>query len=120
MRLKSSPRSPHPWHWRGRVLGPERCPGGVVAKIEGPDGTPLGRGLYHPNVTLALRVLTRDPEEEIDQRYFQSRFEEARALREESLRILDVSNSYRLLHACLLYTSPSPRDKRQSRMPSSA
>ena len=25
-----------------------------------------------------------------------------------------------LLVACLLYTSPSPRDKRQSRMPSSA
>ena len=26
----------------------------------------------------------------------------------------------RLLNLCLLYTSPSPRDKRQSRMPSSA
>ena len=25
-----------------------------------------------------------------------------------------------LTHDCLLYTSPSPRDKRQSRMPSSA
>ena len=25
-----------------------------------------------------------------------------------------------LLNGCLLYTSPSPRDKRQSRMPSSA
>ena len=25
-----------------------------------------------------------------------------------------------LTQACLLYTSPSPRDKRQSRMPSSA
>ena len=25
-----------------------------------------------------------------------------------------------LIKACLLYTSPSPRDKRQSRMPSSA
>ena len=25
-----------------------------------------------------------------------------------------------LKHTCLLYTSPSPRDKRQSRMPSSA
>ena len=24
------------------------------------------------------------------------------------------------MHTCLLYTSPSPRDKRQSRMPSSA
>ena len=27
---------------------------------------------------------------------------------------------YRLESVCLLYTSPSPRDKRQSRMPSSA
>ena len=25
-----------------------------------------------------------------------------------------------IFHTCLLYTSPSPRDKRQSRMPSSA
>ena len=28
--------------------------------------------------------------------------------------------SFDLLKTCLLYTSPSPRDKRQSRMPSSA
>ena len=28
--------------------------------------------------------------------------------------------SYEELRSCLLYTSPSPRDKRQSRMPSSA
>ena len=27
---------------------------------------------------------------------------------------------YELYNTCLLYTSPSPRDKRQSRMPSSA
>ena len=36
----------------------------------------------------------------------------------------DQYNLYYFLHdahkACLLYTSPSPRDKRQSRMPSSA
>ena len=31
-----------------------------------------------------------------------------------------VSGALVLQHACLLYTSPSPRDKRQSRMPSSA
>ena len=29
-------------------------------------------------------------------------------------------NEYRDVNFCLLYTSPSPRDKRQSRMPSSA
>ena len=32
----------------------------------------------------------------------------------DSLALMHLSNS------CLLYTSPSPRDKRQSRMPSSA
>ena len=31
-----------------------------------------------------------------------------------------VSNAAARATACLLYTSPSPRDKRQSRMPSSA
>ena len=29
-------------------------------------------------------------------------------------------NMLRSMYTCLLYTSPSPRDKRQSRMPSSA
>ena len=32
----------------------------------------------------------------------------------------NISASRVLIDACLLYTSPSPRDKRQSRMPSSA
>ena len=33
---------------------------------------------------------------------------------------LDEKTINRLPDSCLLYTSPSPRDKRQSRMPSSA
>ena len=32
----------------------------------------------------------------------------------------DTDDGTGLHHICLLYTSPSPRDKRQSRMPSSA
>ena len=35
-----------------------------------------------------------------------------------SLRYLSIE--YALHHGCLLYTSPSPRDQRGSRMPSSA
>ena len=35
-------------------------------------------------------------------------------------RVLVIKVSDRLHNICLLYTSPSPRDKRQSRMPSSA
>ena len=32
----------------------------------------------------------------------------------------NIANPIAMLLSCLLYTSPSPRDKRQSRMPSSA
>ena len=36
------------------------------------------------------------------------------------LRILEIAGKAKQNNTCLLYTSPSPRDKRQSRMPSSA
>ena len=39
---------------------------------------------------------------------------------EENLSKINVIKANRELISCLLYTSPSPRDKRQSRMPSSA
>ena len=39
---------------------------------------------------------------------------------EEELGELTKTLRKAILEACLLYTSPSPRDKRQSRMPSSA
>ena len=36
------------------------------------------------------------------------------------VKIGDLKKVLRKIKNCLLYTSPSPRDKRQSRMPSSA
>ena len=42
------------------------------------------------------------------------------ALKTEYIKEKDYLNIFKTLHVCLLYTSPSPRDKRQSRMPSSA
>ena len=44
----------------------------------------------------------------------------ARARNEEVARALLERINWWLEYTCLLYTSPSPRDKRQSRMPSSA
>ena len=44
-------------------------------------------------------------------------------IREDSLNYAEVDDREKAigeLEDCLLYTSPSPRDKRQSRMPSSA
>ena len=36
------------------------------------------------------------------------------------LRCGSIAAKSNIINSCLLYTSPSPRDKRQSRMPSSA
>ena len=36
----------------------------------------------------------------------------------KKIKYFEINERY--LHVCLLYTSPSPRDKRQYRMPSSA
>ena len=42
-------------------------------------------------------------------------------IRELEIEVKDIRKANdNLTRACLLYTSPSPRDKRQSRMPSSA
>ena len=55
--------------------------------------------------------------------------EKTTALKENSKKLGDNLNTiaeemqqllYQIPNVCLLYTSPSPRDKRQSRMPSSA
>ena len=37
-----------------------------------------------------------------------------------SISVDETATTFTANHICLLYTSPSPRDKRQSRMPSSA
>ena len=44
----------------------------------------------------------------------------ASALLANNIKLVGRSFKYHRPRGCLLYTSPSPRDKRQSRMPSSA
>ena len=45
----------------------------------------------------------------------------AQALHAQGVRLLSTGGTAKLLFEnCLLYTSPSPRDMRRSRMPSSA
>ena len=52
--------------------------------------------------------------------WFHATFTFDSATNEQTIFINGVENASTTLNGCLLYTSPSPRDKRQSRMPSSA
>jgi 23S rRNA (cytosine1962-C5)-methyltransferase len=62
-------------------------------------GVFVGRGIYHPDRTLAVRLLTRDPDERLDGEFMHARLGAAKVLREEILRIPERSDSYRLVHA---------------------
>ena len=62
--------------------------------------------------TVAVLLLTH-----ID--YRTGRMHDMQALTKKA-QDLGIITAWDLAHSCLLYTSPSPRDKRQSRMPSSA
>ena len=69
--------------------------------------TPLGR--LHSLALIDEKILIDSPPTLITQ------------LRRKGINTSDVKHLlFTHWHACLLYTSPSPRDKRQSRMPSSA
>ena len=47
--------------------------------------------------------------------------EAAGILEYEKVQVVDINNGQRFeTYTCLLYTSPSPRDRQKSRMPSSA
>ena len=51
---------------------------------------------------------------------YEQALRENERLRQDLIRLEASIRQYRELEGCLLYTSPSPRDRQKSRMPSSA
>jgi 23S rRNA (cytosine1962-C5)-methyltransferase len=87
----------HPWLFSGAFRRlPPGIPAGSVVNVETAGGEWLARGHLNARNSLAFRVLTRDPAEEIDEAFYVRRIERAVALR----RMLppDISG-YRLVHA---------------------
>ena len=83
----------------------------VVVLFENPDWLPpLEAGLKAEGLTYELREVWQgivDPDEEPAEAIYLNRMSPS-------------SHTRGHLESCLLYTSPSPRDQRGSRMPSSA
>src|SRR5215472_14790615 len=86
VRLKIARRSSHPWIFQKMVEKPAtRLPGGSAVDILDRDGQWVGRGLYNGHSRIALRLLTSDPAEAIDDAFFARRLERAVALRRDWL-----------------------------------
>jgi 23S rRNA (cytosine1962-C5)-methyltransferase len=100
IRLKIARRSGHPWIFQKMVEKPAtRLPGGSVVDVLDRDGQWVGRGFYNGHSRIALRILTANPEEAIDEAFFVRRLGRAVALRREWLNLDGVTNAYRLVHS---------------------
>ncbi len=100
VRLKIARRSGHPWVFQKMVEKPAtRLPGGTVVDVLDRDGQWVGRGFYNGHSRIALRLLTTDPAEPVDDAFLAARLARAVALRREWLGLDAVTDAYRLVHS---------------------
>ncbi len=87
----------HPWLFSGAFAElPQDIPPGAVADIVSNRGEWVARGYVNPKNSLALRILTLDRSEPIDEDFFTRRIERAMHLR---ALLPDTVNAYRLVNA---------------------
>src|SRR3989442_13576124 len=97
VRLKIVRRSSHPWIFQKMVEKPAtRLPGGSVVDVVDRDGQWVGRGFYNGHSRIALRILTTDADEAIDDAFFARRLARAVTLRRELLGLDTGSGANRL------------------------
>src|ERR1700683_1923245 len=86
VRLPILRRSSPPWIFQKMVEKPaDRLPPGSVVDIVDRDGNWAARGFYNGHSRIALRVLTVDPAEAIDDAFFRARITRAVELRRQWL-----------------------------------
>ncbi len=89
----------HPWIFSRAIRDPKPAltPGSLV-DVADAAGNFVGRGYYHPQTDIAVRILTRDLAEPIDVAFLARRIQQARMLR-EPLERAPHTNAYRLINA---------------------
>jgi 23S rRNA (cytosine1962-C5)-methyltransferase len=100
IRLKTERRSAHPWIFQKMVEKPATRPKpGTIVDIVDREGNFAGRGFYNGHSRIALRVLTADPDEAVDEAFFARRIAQAVSLRRDVLKLDAVTDACRLIHA---------------------
>ena len=100
VKLKIVRRSSHPWIFQKMAEKPQdRIPPGSIVDILDRDGQWVGRGFYNGHSRIALRLLTSNKDEAIDEAFFTRRITRAVELRRNWLKLDDVTNAYRLVHS---------------------
>jgi 23S rRNA (cytosine1962-C5)-methyltransferase len=90
-------RAGHPWVFsKALAQRPRGLPAGAVVDLT-EKGQFVARGYYDPHSPIAVRVLTREAGESIDEKFWRGRVERALALRRSALD-LSATDCFRVLH----------------------
>ena len=97
-RREESLQNGHLWIFSGALQQPPHWiePGGLV-DVKSSTGQFVARGYYNPHTDIAIRILTRDIEQAIDENFLRQRFRNAVALRK--VFDPDRTNAYRLINS---------------------
>ena len=102
VKMKTPKKFSHPWVFQKMVergQGDSRPKNGSVVDLVNPDGSWVGRGLYNGHSRIAVRLLTENDFEDINEDFFIDRFRRALQLRRDVLKLEDITNAYRLVHS---------------------
>ena len=100
IQLKIERRSNHPWIFQKMVEKPVAKPKpGTIVDIVDNTGHWVGRGFYNGHSRIALRVLTEDRDEAIDEAWFARKIRAAVALRRDLLRLDETTDAWRVVHS---------------------
>ncbi len=98
--LKTPRNSRHPWIFKKMVSAPRlKLEAGSLVEVRDKSGAFVARAFYHPENTIAVRVLTENQSEDIDEAFLKNRLATAKKLRETVLDMEAIGNAYRLVHA---------------------
>ncbi|MFV1958485.1 MAG: class I SAM-dependent rRNA methyltransferase [Planctomycetota bacterium] len=99
VRLRGGPVA-HPHVFDRRILRVERgARSGDVVRVRTREGRPVGYAFFHARSRIALRMLTYAEEHVPDTRWLAHRVREAARLRRDVLRLPEVTNAWRVVHA---------------------
>lgn len=90
-------RAGHPWVFSNAVAKGADAEPGTVVSVKSTAGDALGLGTWNANTSIRVRILTRDPEVEIDAAFFEERL----AVLDEWKRehVPAKTDGYRICHA---------------------
>lgn len=100
IQLKIERRSNHPWIFQKMVEKPVAKPKpGTIVDIVDNTGHWVGRGFYNGHSRIALRVLTENHDEAIDEAWFARKIRAAVALRRDLMHLDETTDAWRVVHS---------------------